>query len=184
MHLNAFKPHLSDQYSHTIMPKKDIKKEDKSVTKTTKKQVAALGVKEEKEEESKKIDDFIRAVGRRKSAAARVRLYPNGSGKIEINGKDYKQYFPLFELNKKITLPLKLVGRRNDFNFTIKVAGGGPVGQADACSHGITRALIKFNEDYKKTLRAAGFVTRDPRVKERKKYGLKKARRAPQWQKR
>ena len=129
--------------------------------------------------------DFVRAVGRRKSAVARVRLYPKGKGKIEINSKDYKEYFPYFELNQKITAPLKAVGKRNDFGFTIKVKGGGLLGQAEACRLGIARCSVKFNqEDYKKTLRANGFLTRDSRKKERKKPGLKKARRAPQWSKR
>jgi len=132
-----------------------------------------------------KTDKFIRAVGRRKSAIARVRMFAKGKGKIEINSKNYKEYFPYFELNAKIIAPLELVGKKDAFDFTIKVQGGGKLGQAEACQHGITRALVKFNEeDYKKTLRAAGFVTRDPRIKERKKPGLKKARRAPQWQKR
>lgn len=129
--------------------------------------------------------DFIRAIGRRKSAVAQVRLHPKGKGKVEINKKDYKEYFPYFELNQKITAPLKAVGKRNDFDFTIKVRGGGKLGQAEACQLGIARALVKFNEeDYKKTLRANKFLTRDARVKERKKPGLKKARRAPQWSKR
>lgn len=132
-----------------------------------------------------KSQEFVRAVGRRKSAVARVRLYPKGKGKIQINDKDFKQYFSYFELNQKITAPLKVVGKMQDFDFTIKVKGGGQLGQAQAVCHGIARALVKFNQDdYKKILRANGFLTRDPRVKERKKPGLKKARRAPQWSKR
>lgn len=144
--------------------------------------------KNRKEQETVKTTitaDFIRAVGRRKSAVARVRLHPNGKGKIEINNKDYKEYFPYFELNQKITASLKAVGKRNDFGFTIKVKGGGKLGQAEACQLGIARALVKFNEeDYKKILRANKLLTRDARIKERKKPGLKKARRAPQWSKR
>ena len=141
--------------------------------------------KEQKTVKPNATADFVRAVGRRKSAVAQVRLYLKGKGKIEINQKDYKEYFPYFELNQKITAPLKAVGKRNNFDYTIKVKGGGALGQAEACCLGIARTLVKFNEeDYTKTLRAKGFLTRDPRIKERKKPGLKKARRAPQWQKR
>ena len=129
--------------------------------------------------------DFVRAVGRRKTSAARVRMYPKGSGKITINDKDYKEYFAYFELNQKVIKPLEAVGKRNDFDFSIKVLGGGQIGQSEACSLGIARCLVKFNEeDYKSILRAQGLLTRDPRAKERKKPGLKKARRAPQWSKR
>ena len=134
---------------------------------------------------SAKKEDFVRAVGRRKTAVARVRLFTKGKGNIEINSKDYTEYFPSPELNKKITKPLEVVGKEKDFDFTIKVVGGGSLGQAEACRHGITRALVAFNEeDYRVSLKKAGFLTRDPRAKERKKPGLKKARRAPQWSKR
>ncbi|MBU4360875.1 30S ribosomal protein S9 [Candidatus Parcubacteria bacterium] len=150
------------------MPSKNIKENKKIVSKTV-----------------KKADKFIRSVGRRKSSAARVRLYPKGKGKIEINSRELKEYFPHALLNQKVTAPLVAVGKEKDFDFTIKVVGGGSMGQADACAHGIARALLKFNqEDYKIILRKAGFLTRDPREKERKKPGLKKARRAPQWSKR
>lgn len=146
--------------------------EIKKTTKTTKKPA------------TKKTVDFTRAIGRRKTSTAQVRLYPNGKGKIEINGKDYKEYFPYFEYNTKVTDPLKLTSKRNDFDFTIKVKGGGVLGQAEACRHGISRALIKFNDEYKTQLKAEGYLTRDPRAKERKKPGLRRARRAPQWSKR
>ena len=132
----------------------------------------------------KKTEDFVRTVGRRKSSVARVRLYPKGKGKIEVNGKDYKQVFPYFEYTQKVIAPLKAVSKVQDFDFTIKTSGGGIKGQVEACAMGIARALVKFNEDYKVILRKGGFLTRDPRVKERKKPGLKKARRAPQWSKR
>ncbi len=133
----------------------------------------------------KKTVDFIRAVGRRKTSSARVRLYPKGKGKIEINSRELTNYFPHPLLKQKVVAPLVAVGKEKDFDFTIKIVGGGPMGQADACAHGIARALVKFNEeDYKVILRKSGFLTRDPRQKERKKPGLKKARRAPQWSKR
>ena len=164
---------------------KEIKKSDKSIKKAVVKKTAKLKVEKSNNKPEKKIDNFVRAVGRRKSSAARVRLYSPGKGKIEINGKDFRQYFRYFELYQKVTAPLKSVGKIQAFDFTIKVVGGGLVGQADACRHGIARALVKFNEeDYKRILRVAGYLTRDPRVKERKKPGLKKARRAPQWSKR
>ncbi len=150
------------------MPKKEIQKN-----------------KTEEKKSVKETENFIRAVGRGKRAVARVRLYPKGKGNLEVNKMDYKKYFSYFELNQKLTAPLKLVGKRNAFDFTIKVKGGGRSGQAEACRLGIARALVKFNQDdYKKVFRAAGFLTRDSRVKERKKPGLKKARRAPQWSKR
>jgi small subunit ribosomal protein S9 len=133
---------------------------------------------------TKKTEDFIRAVGRRKTAIARTRLFPQGKGKIEINGKDYKEFFPALILQNKVTAPLEAVGKLTDFDFTIKTVGGGTLGQSEAVRHGIARALVKFNEEYRSTLRAAGFMTRDPRAKERKKPGLKKARRAPQFSKR
>ncbi len=130
-------------------------------------------------------EKFIRAVGRRKTAVARVRLFPKGKGKIEINGKDYKKYFPDLDLYSKVVKPLEVVGKQKDFDFSIKIVGGGKLGQAEACRHGIARALINFNkEDYRATLKAEGLLTRDPRQKERKKPGLKKARRAPQFSKR
>ena len=130
-----------------------------------------------------KKEDFIRSVGRRKTASARVRLFTSGKGKIEVNGKDYKEYFST-DLHSKVTKALDVTGKEKDFDFTIKVAGGGKLGQAEACRHGIARALLKFNEDYKAVLKAEGLLTRDPRKKERKKPGLKKARRAPQFSKR
>ena len=133
---------------------------------------------------TKKKEDFTRSVGRRKSAVARVRLMPKGKGKIEVNGKEYKEYFPTFQLMQKVMAPLETVGKVDAFDFSIKVIGGGPIGQADAVKLGIARALVEFNEEYKTTLRAAGLLTRDSRIKERKKPGLKKARRAPQFSKR
>lgn len=124
-----------------------------------------------------------RAVGRRKEAVARVRMMP-GVGGITVNGKDYAQYFPSVLSQKIIESPLTLVDQRKKVDVSIKVEGGGFRGQAEAVRHGITRCLIAMDPELKKTLRGAGFVTRDPRVKERKKPGLKRARRAPQFSKR
>lgn len=124
-----------------------------------------------------------RAVGRRKTASARVRIAA-GKGVITVNGKELAAYFPYFEQQELILAPLKALAKEKDLDFSVKVAGGGTKGQAVAVQHGIARALVIWNEDFRKTLKTLGFLTRDPRVKERKKFGLKKARRAPQWSKR
>lgn len=128
-------------------------------------------------------NEQLRAVGRRKTAAARVRIEP-GNGTITVNGKALKEYFPDFAAQEMITSVVKSIGKEKDFNFSVKVQGGGKMGQATAVQHGIARAIVKFNEDYKKSLASTGFLTRDARVKERKKFGHKKARRSPQWSKR
>lgn len=127
---------------------------------------------------------YLYAVGKRKSGIARVRVYKNGKGMITINGKDYKQYFPIFEYQEIVSAPLKSVGQSDKLDIEVRVRGGGKRGQSEAVRHGISRALVNLNPNFKKNLRRAGFLTRDARVKERKKYGLKRARRAPQWQKR
>lgn len=126
---------------------------------------------------------IFRAVGRRKCAIARIRMTP-GTGTIIVNQKDFKEYFPTFTLRRNIELPLVLTSNREAFDFSIKVQGGGFNGQSEAVRHGITRALVLWNVDLKKTMRSEGLMTRDPRVKERKKPGLKSARRAPQFSKR
>ena len=127
--------------------------------------------------------DSLRAVGRRKSAAARVRI-ARGSGKIIVNAKDLAVYFPYFEWQETVRAPLKALGKDADLDFSVKVAGGGKKGQSVAVQHGIARALVQWNIEFRKTLKTLGFLSRDPRVKERKKPGLKRARRAPQWSKR
>ncbi|XOU95080.1 MAG: 30S ribosomal protein S9 [Candidatus Kerfeldbacteria bacterium] len=124
------------------------------------------------------------AVGRRKQSVARVRYYIKGDGEIIINTKDYKTYFPYFEYQKIIEGPLKLVDKLGKGKVTVKVVGGGIKGQADSIKLGISRIILKIDEANRPLLRANKLLTRDPRVKERKKYGLKKARRAPQWAKR
>lgn len=124
-----------------------------------------------------------RAVGRRKEAAARVRLTAGETG-ITVNGRPIEKYFPYKIHQTLIAEPLKLVGLTDAFGVSAKVAGGGLTGQAEAVRHGIARALISLNAEFRKTLRAVGFLRRDPRAKERKKPGLRRARRAPQWSKR
>ncbi len=121
--------------------------------------------------------------GRRKKAVARVRLVP-GNGKVTINERDIDDYFGLETLKVIVKQPLVLTDTIGKFDVLCKVAGGGFTGQAGAIRHGISRALLKADEELRLVLKKAGFLTRDPRMKERKKYGLKKARRAPQFSKR
>jgi small subunit ribosomal protein S9 len=121
--------------------------------------------------------------GRRKNAVARVRLLPGG-GRITINDKDINLYFGLETLKLIVRQPLKLTETISKYDVVAKVEGGGTTGQAGAIRHGIARALLKVDGDLRPALKGAGFLTRDPRMKERKKYGLKKARRAPQFSKR
>jgi small subunit ribosomal protein S9 len=121
--------------------------------------------------------------GRRKKSIARVRLVP-GNGDVTINARSIEEYFGLETLKVIVKQPLVLTDTLSKFNVVCKVVGGGFTGQAGAIRHGIARALLKADEEYRPILKKAGFLTRDPRMKERKKYGLKKARRAPQFSKR
>jgi len=130
------------------------------------------------------VEEYYYGTGKRKTAVARVRLYKNGKGDLTINDIEGKKYFPLSKLHATIESPLKLVSLNKKFDITVKVDGGGVVSQAEALRHGIARALLKYDEALRITLKRAGFLTRDSRVKERKKPGLKKARRAPQFSKR
>ena len=120
---------------------------------------------------------------RRKSSVARVRVY-NGTGKITINDRDIDDYFGLETLKLIVRQPLNLTETADKFDIVCRVAGGGVTGQAGAIRHGISRALLQFDAELRPTLKKAGLLTRDPRMKERKKYGLKGARRAPQFSKR
>ena len=122
--------------------------------------------------------------GRRKSSIARVRVYEGGTGSIIINGRDIDDYFGLDTLKLIVRQPLVATDMVGKVYIVCTVKGGGVTGQAGAIRHGISRALLGVNAEYRATLKAAGFLTRDPRMKERKKYGLKAARRAPQFSKR
>ena len=122
--------------------------------------------------------------GRRKSSVARVHLFPNGTGSITINGRDIDDYFGLETLKLIVRQPLDTTDLLGKVDIVSTVTGGGVTGQAGAIRHGISRALLEMNAEYRPALKAAGFLTRDPRMKERKKYGLKAARRAPQFSKR
>jgi small subunit ribosomal protein S9 len=126
---------------------------------------------------------YFEALGGRKTALAQARIYTK-PGSILINNKDYKDYFSDPENQAKIIAPFELMKLADKLSASIKVRSGGINAQAEAIRNAIAKALVKFNADFKKRLRKAGFVTRDARMVERKKYGLKKARRAPQWQKR
>ncbi|MBQ7939992.1 MAG: 30S ribosomal protein S9 [Clostridia bacterium] len=126
---------------------------------------------------------YFYGTGRRKSSVARVRVYP-GSGSITINGKDIDQYFGLETLKLIINQPFEVTGTMGKFDIVANVNGGGMSGQAGAIRHGVARALLLADETFRAPLKKAGFLMRDPRMKERKKYGLKAARRAPQFSKR
>ena len=149
-------------------------------------------VKEHQEKEPRidKVDQifsnrsYLYAVGRRKNASARVRLFTEGKGRMYVNGKEFRAYFPFFSHQKTVTQPLDVLKVKNDFDVSVTVLGGGLVGQSEAVRHGLSRVLVKYNEEWKPGLKKMGLLTRDPRKKERKKPGLKRARRAPQWSKR
>lgn len=127
--------------------------------------------------------NFYYGTGRRKSSVARVRVYP-GTGKITINDRDIDEYFGLETLKVIVRQPLELLGLTEKFDIVVRVQGGGVSGQAGAIRHGLSRALLQYDANLRPELKKAGFLTRDPRMKERKKYGLKAARRAPQFSKR
>ena len=127
---------------------------------------------------------YLYGTGRRKSSVARVRLFEGGNGTVTINGRDIDDYFGLETLKLVVRQPMVTTETLGKVDIVATVAGGGVSGQAGALRHGIARALLQVNEEYRSVLKRAGFLTRDPRMKERKKYGLKAARRAPQFSKR
>ena len=127
---------------------------------------------------------YLYGTGRRKSSVARVHLFPNGTGSITINGRDIDEYFGLETLKLIVRQPLAVAEVEGKFDLVVRVGGGGVSGQAGAIRHGLARALLQYDENLRPALKKAGFLTRDPRMKERKKYGLKAARRAPQFSKR
>lgn len=138
--------------------------------------------------ETKKVTDskekYFYGRGGRKTATARVRLFLKGKGEITVNGLEFKEYFPTQDMQNVVLKPLILTGHDKNTNLLIKVVGSGKIAQSSAVRHGIARALIVLNPELRSVLKAEGLLTRDPRVKERKKPGLKRARRAPQWAKR
>ena len=138
-----------------------------------KKKVAAGGAKE-----------YFYANGKRKTSIARVRLYPKGKGVLTVNNRDGTNYFPTDVQQQIVVIPFKITGNLGVFDITVRVTGGGPMSQAEAVRHGIAKALFEYDPSLRITLKHAGLLTRDSRIKERKKYGLKRARRAPQFSKR
>lgn len=129
--------------------------------------------------------EYYYGMGRRKTAVARVRLFPNGDGSIVVNGRSAQAYFgPRDSINATLVAPLRLLEIAEQYTMTVRVVGGGTSGQAGAIRHGVARALLRVNPEWKSVLRKAGYLTRDPRMKERKKPGLKRARKAPQYTKR
>lgn len=130
------------------------------------------------------LQEYFYAVGKRKTALARVRIYPKGKGLVTVNNKSMEEYFPLVTASGVITSPLKVTGLRKEFDISAKIVGGGVNAQAEALRHGIARALLIYDNSLRTTLKKAGFLTRDARIKERKKPGLHRARRAPQFSKR
>ncbi len=127
---------------------------------------------------------YIETIGRRKTSTARIRITPSNKSVITINGKELKKYFVTDELSKIINDPFSKTKTLPKFEISVKVLGGGIHSQAEAVRHGITRALVEINEELRSKLKKLGFLKRDPRAKERRKFGLKKARKAPQWSKR
>lgn len=132
----------------------------------------------------KPIERYFETVGRRKTSIARVRIFPNDSNSFSVNNKDYKHFFSTEELITTANAPLRKIKMLEKFGVTARVQGGGIRGQAEAIRHGIARALVLYDPELRLRMKKSGYLKRDPRSKERKKYGLKKARRAPQWSKR
>jgi len=157
-------------------------KPPKKAAKEELKKEAKLRKKPAKEAPSPK--RYFEAVGRRKTSTARTRLFTQGKKGVIVNDQPLDKYFPTLFLQKTVLDPLEKLKCQEKFGVVIKVKGGGISGQAEACRHGISRALVALNPYFKKRLKKSGFLTRDPRMRERKKPGLKRARRAPQWSKR
>ena len=131
-----------------------------------------------------KADRYFEAIGRRKTAVARIRLFTKGDKEFIVNNKSYQQYFIMPEDQENAVASMKKMKCLDKFRVTVIVKGGGHSAQAEAIRHGTARVLVDFNDNFRKRLRKAGFLTRDPRMRERKKFGLKRARKAPQWAKR
>lgn len=160
-------------------------------TKTTKTKAKAKKEAKPKKEKKvvkkkvkKEVVKYLKAIGRRKTAVARVRFWTKGKGEFIINNKPYKEYFPTLRIQETAAASLKKMKCFDQFKTQVLVKGGGINAQAEAVRHGTARVLVLFNPDFKVRLKKAGYLTRDPRMRERKKFGLKRARRAPQWQKR
>ena len=179
----------------TTKPKKD---EEKKVAVSVKKTVEVIKkvkapvqtdekvteVANASKDDDKKKLEYLYSVGKRKTAVAQVRVYKRGTGSFTVNGKEMNKYFPTLDLQERAEAPLKVVGQAEKLDVSVKVKGGGAVSQAEAARHGISKAVLQLNPNFRKPLKKAGYLTRDARKKERKKPGLKRARKAPQWKKR
>lgn len=168
-----------------------VKEKEETIKKKAPVKKRVVKKKEEVVEEENEIiipektgSEYYEGTGRRKTSIARVRLYNKKNGLVHINGKKLEEYFSTETLQKTVISPLDKMKSMDRFEIKVLVKGGGINSQAEAIRHGIARALVVFNLEYKKRLRKAGLLTRDSRMKERKKFGLKRARRAPQWSKR
>ena len=171
----------------TIIKKKAVKKNSKKSVPVKKKAPIGkevLAVK--KKAPIKRAPTFVyfEGVGRRKTAVARVRIFPKLKNEFIVNEKKYSEYFSTYEMEQRVFSPLTLMNMEEKFKITAKVKGSGLDSQAEAVRHGLARALVKFNPEFRKRLKKAGFLTRDPRMRERKKFGKKRARKSPQWSKR
>jgi len=167
-----------------IEKEKKPKKEKKKPAPKEKEAKKPRELKIEKKEAKEEPGLFFRAIGRRKTAIASIRLFTKGEKSFLINDKLLNVYFPILELQEIAKQALEKMNCLDRFGILAKVRGGGSHSQAEAVRHGIARALIVFNPDFRKRLKKAGLLTRDSRMRERKKFGLKRARKAPQWQKR
>jgi len=157
------------------------------VKKTTKKVTRVKKIKKpspKKEVIKPKRERYFEGIGRRKTSIARVRLFSGEEKSFLINERPLERYFPMRELQQTVLSPLSLAACLAKFKVSAKVKGGGINSQAEAVRHGVARALVLFNPEFRKKLKSAGYLKRDPRMRERKKFGLKRARRAPQWAKR
>lgn len=167
-------------------PKKAVRKPRKPVEEKpiAEKEAVKVSIESEAEGEAMKTDRYYNASGRRKTSVARIRVWTKGDKTFSVNQMPLEKYFPTIELQRIVKSPLELMNTADKFRISVVVSGGGMHSQAEAIRHGITRALVLFNPNFRKRLKKAGYLTRDPRAKERKKFGLKRARRAPQWAKR
>ena len=178
--LTASKPAVVKAVKKPVVVK-DEKKIVKKITKDTKTNIE----KSELAEMKIKISDrYFETMGRRKTASARMRLFTKGDKKFIVNGKEYKNYFPTLDLQKIVLSSLDKMNLLDKFTIEAKVKGGGIFAQAEAIRHGIARALVEINPNFRKRLKKVGYLTRDSRMRERKKFGLKRARKSPQWAKR
>jgi small subunit ribosomal protein S9 len=157
---------------------------EKATVKKTTKPAARVHRSKPVQETQKELKNYYEAVGRRKTAIARVRFSPKGDGGFSVNEKTLEQYFLDFDLQRIIKEILTKAEISDKFSISARVRGGGIHAQAEAIRHGIARTLVMFDAELRKKLKKSGFLTRDPRMRERKKFGLKRARRAPQWSKR